>query len=278
MATPAVNILTVDLEDWFHSLDPDPARWADYERRVEPITDQLLGTLDDLETRATFFVLGDVARAHPGLVRRIAQAGHEIGSHSFEHRFVYTQSQDAFRDDLRRSLGLLGDLTGQQITSYRAPYFSITERSTWAFDVLVDEGIRHDSSVFPVRNHRYGMHSFPRQPHEVRAGLMTWPLTCLPTPIGNLPCCGGVYLRLLPWTVTARCADRVAGRGEPIVAYLHPWELDPGHPRVAAGSAFLRWRHYTGLEGMQAKVTRLLQRYTFTSIAEATTSGTARRP
>ena len=263
------NVLTVDLEDWFHCLEPDPGRWQNFERRATGATEHLLELLDARAVSATFFVLGDVARHSPSLVRRVAAAGHEIGSHGMEHRMIYEQSRAAFRADLRCSLDLLGDLAGSPVVSFRAPYFSITSASLWAFDVLAEEGVQNDSSVFPVRNHRYGIPAWPRRPAEVRCGLTEWPIACVPTAVGNLPCCGGVYLRLLPWLFTRWAVSALERRGDPIVAYLHPWELDAEQPRAKTMSAFLRFRHYRGLAGMQGRLLRLLELASFTSISHA---------
>ena len=263
--------MTVDLEDWFHCLEPDPGRWSAFEKRATMATERLLELLDSRSVLATFFVLGDVAQSAPSLVRRIADAGHEIGSHGMEHRLVYEQGQAAFQADLRRSIELLSDLAGTPVVSFRAPYFSITSKSMWAFDALVEEGIRHDSSVFPVHNHRYGIPTWSRHPAEVRPGLIEWPLACVPTRVGNLPCCGGAYLRLPPWSFTRWAVGALERRGDPIVAYVHPWEFDVNQPRVKT-SAFLQFRHYRGLATMEDRLLRLLDRASFTSIARAAAS------
>ena len=195
-------VLSIDLEDWFHSLDYNQENWNNYERRIEHGTRKILELLDTKNSKATFFVLGEVAENHPELIREISNEGHEIGSHSYYHKFIYQQSASEFRDDLKRSLNLLEDLTGEKIISFRAPYFSITKESLWAFDILKEERIEIDSSIFPVLNHRYGIPSAERFPHQLKNGIWEWPITTFKTFVGNFPFAGGVYFRFLPLAVT----------------------------------------------------------------------------
>ena len=240
-------VLTVDLEDWFHSLDPIPDNWKNYERRIEHGTKKLLDLLEKNKSTATFFILGDVARNHPQLIKEIYNAGHEIGSHGFNHNFIYKQSNEEFKEDLRKSLNLLSDLIGEKIISYRAPYFSITKKSIWAFDILVEEGIKVDSSVFPIINHRYGIPNSYRLPHNLENGLWEWPITTYKTFFVNVPFSGGIYFRFLPGSLSRFFLSSLLMKKEPVLIYIHPWELDEDQPRIKNISHFLKLRHYYGL-------------------------------
>ncbi|HST57340.1 MAG TPA: polysaccharide deacetylase family protein, partial [Longimicrobium sp.] len=218
--------------------------------------------------RATFFVLGDVARHAPRLVEAILAGGHELATHGMEHRFVYRQTPAEFADDLERSIRLLSSIAGKRVDAYRAPYFSITQASGWALDVLRDHGIVHDSSIFPVRNHRYGIPGAPRLPYRVRPGLWEWPVSTFPTPLGNLPFAGGAYFRLLPEAVVRAAFRALRRRGEPVLFYLHPWEVDPGQPRLRTRSPFLNLRHYHGLGQTMRRLRRLLRAAPWISLGE----------
>ena len=185
-------VLTIDLEDWFHCLEPDQSRWPCFERRAHIGTGKLLELLTRTGSHATFFVLGDVALAQPEVIERIVDCGHEIGSHGMYHNFVSKQSAEEFESDLVKSLDLLRRIAGAECTAYRAPYFSITRKMAWAFDILKRNGITTDSSIFPVRNPRYGDPGAPRRPYEALPGFWEWPIPALPSPVGNVPIGGGV--------------------------------------------------------------------------------------
>ncbi|HUU22192.1 MAG TPA: XrtA system polysaccharide deacetylase [Phycisphaerae bacterium] len=261
------NILTIDVEDWYHCLDPDPANWPRYERRVVPEVRTVLEVLEETSTTATFFVLGHVARSQPALIREIDDAGHEVASHGSEHRFIYRQSPSEFRTDVRRSVSTLEDTLGRRVRGYRAPYFSITAKSLWALDVLGSLGMEYDSSIFPVFNHRYGIPGAPRLPYRTPGGLVELPPATFPLAKWNVPCGGGVYFRFLPFAVLRRLFRLLNHRREPVVFYLHPWELDPLQPRADV-PPFLRLRHYHALRGARAKFKRLLEAFRFSSIRE----------
>jgi polysaccharide deacetylase family protein (PEP-CTERM system associated) len=257
-----MNAMSIDLEDWYHCLDPNPARWGGFRERVEPSVNQILEILDETGTRVTFFVLGHVAERHPQLVWKIHAAGHEIASHGYAHEFVYGLSPGAFETDVRRSLYILDSIVHQPIIGYRAPYFSITRDSLWALQILRRLGFAYDSSIFPVLNHRYGIPDAPRLPHPTESGLKEVPLTCYPLGLFNVPCSGGVYFRILPYEATRSMFKRMANRGEPINFYLHPWEIDPDQPRVPLPMG-LRLRHYWGLDRTANKLRRLLRDFSF---------------
>jgi polysaccharide deacetylase family protein (PEP-CTERM system associated) len=266
---PVRHVLTIDLEDWFHPLEPDPGRWPAYARRAAKGTHTLLDLLRAHGAQATFFVLGDVARNSPDLIREIAASGHEIGTHGMVHQIIGRQTPDEFRRELRDSIYLLESITGNKVQSYRAPVFSINRSTLWALDILREEGIRRDSSIFPIRNPRYGIPQARRTPHEIVPGLWEWPPSTLPTLLGNLPIAGGVYLRLLPECFIRYGIRMLERRGEPVVLYLHPWEVDPEQPRLEVRSRFLRLRHYTGLARTAGKLARILGNARYTSLARA---------
>lgn len=262
-----MNALSIDLEDWYHSLRESPADWRALEDRVSLATRQLLGILKETGTRATFFVLGDVAERHPDLVREIQSDGHEVGSHGYAHQFVYRQSPEEFEADVKLSLSLLTSILGCQVLGYRAPYFSITRSSLWARPILRKLGLAYDSSVFPVINHRYGIPDAPRLPYRTAEGLLEVPLSTYPLGRLNVPFCGGVYFRFLPYAVVRQMMRRLERRGEPVVFYLHPWEIDAQQPRIPLPLG-LKLRHYWNLAETADKLRRLLNEFRFTSIRD----------
>lgn len=261
-------VMTIDLEDWFHSLNPDPGSWKNYERRVESPTLRLLELFESFNCKATFFVLGDAAVNHPALIRHIFEKGHEIGSHSFNHNFIYNHTASEFRDDLKKSKDVLSTLINREIISFRAPYFSITNSSLWAFDILTEEGFKYDSSVFPVLNHRYGIPGFRTEPHVLDNGLWEFPITVYRSVLGNIPFAGGVYFRFYPLALTRLFIHKREQSNLPTVLYFHPWEFDPGQPRIDSGSGFLNFRHYYNLGGNFEKIKSLLSRQRSISLSE----------
>ncbi len=264
-----IRVMTVDLEDWFHSISPDPNSWDQFERRAEAAVNKLLNLFDRYRINATFFVLGDVAKHNPDLVRQISEAGHEIGSHGMNHRLLYDMTKEEFRSDLSQSINLLQDITGKCVRCYRAPYFSITRNSLWALDILAQQGIEVDSSVFPVFNHRYGIHNAPRIPWRTELGLQVWPVSTIPTPLFNIPFAGGVYFRCLPARFVVKAAEMLADRGEPLIFYIHPWELDAFQPRYCSRSRFSNFRHYYGLHRTEIKLVKIMAMGGFIKLSEA---------
>jgi len=277
--TPVLNGMSVDVEDYFQVSAFDDVverdRWDRMESRVAGNTDRLLAMFDECRVRATFFVLGWVAERQPQLVRRIADAGHEIASHGYAHRLVYTQSRDAFRDDLRRARAVIEDAGGQRVAGYRAPSYSITTQSIWALDVLAEEGYVYDSSIFPIRHDRYGIPSSPRHPYRLKraAGpLIEAPASTVRRAGVNLPIAGGGYFRLLPyWWTRWGIASLNANERRAAIFYIHPWEIDPDQPRLEA-SALSRFRHYRHLDRTEGRLRRLLTDFRFTSIREVLAS------
>ena len=278
-----LNAFTVDVEDYFQvsgfEKQIDRSTWDRYESRVRASNQRILDLLRKHNVRATFYVLGWVAKHHPEVVRDIVSEGHEIGTHSYWHQLVYQLTPNEFRSDLRDSIKLLEDLTGGAIRSYRAPSFSITAKSLWALEILAEEGIELDSSIFPIRHDRYGI---PHAPHEVHhletaSGRLTeFPSTVVRWGM-NLPVSGGGYFRLYPVELTIRALQHVNQKERrPFIFYIHPWELDPGQPRLKAGSFLGRCRHYVNLHATELKLDRLLARFRFGTVTESMATVEAR--
>lgn len=269
-ARAVVNAMTVDVEDYFHVSVFDGilprSCWDTLESRVCNNTARLLDIFDEYAVRGTFFVLGWVAERFPDLVRRIVSRGHEIASHGYAHRLVYDQTPAAFREDVRRAKGLLEDASGQQILGYRAPSYSITPRSLWALDVLVEEGYRYDSSIFPIRHDRYGIAVSERQPYRIerpRGSLVEFPGSTTTVGPMNLPIAGGGYFRILPYRWTHWGISRVNRlEKRAVVFYLHPWEIDPDQPRLTAGRLGT-FRHYRNLGLTEPRLRQLLADFKF---------------
>jgi polysaccharide deacetylase family protein (PEP-CTERM system associated) len=263
MSGPIVNAMTVDVEDYFQvsAFEGRIAR-ADWERlpsRVEANTERVMQALAEHGVRGTFFVLGWIAERHPGLVRRIAAAGHEVASHGYAHVRVTRQSPEEFRADITRTRQILEDLTGAQVKGYRAASFSIGAGNLWAAEVIAETGHRYSSSIYPVHHDLYGMPEAPRFPFRHPCGLLEVPVTTVSVLGQNLPAGGGGYFRLLPYGLYRRCLERVNRReGRAGLFYFHPWEMDPEQPRQAGVSLRTRVRHYTNLGRMQGKLRRLL--------------------
>lgn len=271
------NALTVDVEDYFHvsALAPSIERssWASRESRVVGNTKRLLDLFDQFGAKGTFFVLGWVAEHYPQLVSDIAARGHEIACHGLSHRLVYEQSPDEFREETRRAKKLLEDITGASVLGYRAASYSIVRSSLWALDTLAELGFAFDSSIFPVRHDRYGIPDAERAPHRLSTpggrAIVEWPLSTANVAGFRLPVSGGGYFRLLPyWLTRWGLASINRSESQPFIFYLHPWEIDPQQPRVAA-SLLSRFRHYTNLDKCEARLQRLLGEFDFGTVRDS---------
>jgi polysaccharide deacetylase family protein (PEP-CTERM system associated) len=269
------NALTVDVEDYFHvsafAQSIDRRDWDNQPQRVENNTHRLLDLFDEYQVKATFFVLGWVAERQPGLIKEIASRGHEIACHGFSHQLVYNQSPEVFREETERSKSLLEEIAQSPIRGYRAASYSITERSLWALDILAESGFEYDSSIFPVRHDRYGIPGAEEKPHRLNtpAGqtLIEFPLSTAKLFNYRLPVAGGGYFRLYPYAVTRAGLRQINRQRQPFIFYLHPWEIDPEQPRIAA-SWFSRFRHYNNLEKCESRLRRLLTDFQFGSAWE----------
>jgi len=272
-----INVLSVDVEEYYHATVFQEGTRGQahgvFVSRVEESMDRVLALLADAHVRATCFVLGEVAAAHPALVRKIAGEGHEVACHGQRHELVSRQSPTEFRADVREAKELLEDITGAAVLGYRAPTFSIGSEQVWVYDILLQERFRYDSSVYPIVHDRYGDPNAPRFPYEVwRNG----PEALIEFPIGtarvlglNLPIGGGGYFRLLPLAVTRFGIRRVNAKDRrPVVFYFHPWELDPEQPRPRMPWRH-RYRHYVGMRREEAKLSRLLRDVRFGTAQDA---------
>jgi polysaccharide deacetylase family protein (PEP-CTERM system associated) len=271
-----LNAFTVDVEDYFQvaalASAIDRGSWPKRESRVERNTSVLLELLSEHGIRGTFFVLGWIAERHSSLIRRIAAEGHEIACHGFSHQLIYTQTPDEFREETARSKRMLEDLAGTAVAGYRAASFSITRRSMWALDVLIELGFEYDSSIFPIRHDRYGMPGADPHPAVLAAPsgrtLIEFPMSVARFAGVAVPVSGGGYFRLLPYAVTRAGLRQINGRfGRPFTFYLHPWEIDPGQPRIPVGW-FSRFRHYTNLHRCEPRLRRLLGEFRFGGMRE----------
>lgn len=264
----ATHALTVDLEEWFHGIELPQEKWPETSRLRYGL-DILMRLLDEHGAKATFFVLGAVAERFPEIVKELGEQGHEIGCHGYAHQFVYKQTRQEFTDDLRRARDAIAAV-GVEPQGYRAPYFSITKSALWALDVIRELGFRYDSSVFPVRNYRYGIPDASPEPYEVStpAGPL-WEIPLTPLRLGSfsLPFSGGAYLRILPWAVQRAAWSIATRRHITAVAYLHPWELDPAHPRIDLPRR-IELTHYARLRLTEPRLRRLLRRYRFRRLDE----------
>lgn len=274
---PVVNAMTVDVEEHFQVSGFEGVvrreDWSAHESRVVANTERLLELFSRQSVRGTFFILGWVAERHPGLVRRIADAGHEIGCHGYSHRLIYDQTPEEFRRELTLARRILQDASGQAVCGHRAASFSITRRNLWALDVLVDVGFTYDSSVFPIVHDRYGVPGAPRGMYRLElangSALVELPPSTLRFGPVVLPVGGGGYFRLYPTRVTRWAIDRLNRRERmPAVVYVHPWEFDPGQPRVPGVPWLRAARHYVNLETALEKLRILLDSHEFAAMGE----------
>lgn len=265
---------TVDVEEYFQvsAFEPYVARsqWNDLPSRVVLGVREILELMAEHDARGTFFILGWIAERQRGLVREIAKAGHEIASHGTDHRRVTELTPEQFRESVRASKRVLEDVARQPVYGYRAPSFSITRDREWALDILLEEGYRYDSSLFPVRRRGYGFVGGQRDPHVLsRAGgeLHEVPPATIQAAGQVLPAGGGAYFRIFPYALVRAALRGAERRGVPGTFYIHPWELDPEQPRMSVSTA-TRIRHYGGLERTQIRLRRLLSSFRFGSIAD----------
>jgi polysaccharide deacetylase family protein (PEP-CTERM system associated) len=282
-AAPQPNIMSVDVEDYFHveafSDIVDRARWETYPSRVVANTRRVMDLLEESNVRGTFFILGWVAERYPALVREIVARGHEPACHSHWHRLVYKLDPKEFREDTLRAKDAIEQAAGVPVQGYRAPSFSITDRSLWAFEVLVETGFKYDSSIFPIKHDIYGMPRAPRYPFRIATPsgpLVECPITTFRLGVRhNLPVGGGGYLRIFPLWYTRLGFHRARKDNLPLIVYTHPWEFDPEQPRFSA-RLVSRLRHYTNLAKTSARLQSLLRLGQFSGFLESRIADTAR--
>ena len=268
-----VNVLSIDVEDYFHpsELGGNVSSWTTYPPRVGVGLSFLLDLLAAHQVRATFFVLGWVAMRHPHLIRRIAEAGHEIGCHSHCHRLVYSLTPDEFQRDTLEAVKAIRDASGVTPRMYRAPSYSVTSNALWALDILASCGFTHDSSIYPIVHDRYGIPGFPRHASYIATpsgGILEIPVATVQLGRRVMPVGGGAYMRLFPYRYMAAGLRRInCQEKQPACLYLHPWELDPEQPRLTR-RVISRLRTYTGLAGMRDKMSRLLDDFAFAALTD----------
>jgi polysaccharide deacetylase family protein (PEP-CTERM system associated) len=268
--------MTVDVEDYFHvqafANVISRSDWECYPSRVEQNTLRLLEIFACRQVRATFFVLGWVAERFPRLVQAIYKAGHRVGCHGYAHRVIFEGTEVDFRNDLRRARQIIEDITGTKIISFRAPSYSITAETLWAFEILGEEGFEYDSSVFPILHDTYGISDAPRFPYckRLKCGrqINEFPPSTLRVLGNNMPIAGGGYLRLFPYKITAWAIHHLnQSERQPAMVYLHPWEIDPDQPRISA-SWRSRFRHYNNLDSTETKCLKLLNDFSWAPMEE----------
>jgi polysaccharide deacetylase family protein (PEP-CTERM system associated) len=267
------NALTVDVEDYFHteamSTVVPRERWDEMPSRVVASTRRLFDLLAGHNVGATMFFLGWVAERFPHLVREAVERGHEIGCHSYWHRAIFRLTPTEFREDTRRAKAVIEQAGGVPVCGYRAPSFSLVPGTEWAAAILAEEGFTYDSSVNPIRHDFYNNPDAPRTPHRIaRGALLELPIATIRMAGNNWPIGGGGYLRMLPYAYSRWGLRRLnKTEGCPGVIYLHPWELDPGQPRLPA-PGMTGMRQYSGLKGFEARLVRLLKTFFFAPIRE----------
>jgi polysaccharide deacetylase family protein (PEP-CTERM system associated) len=263
-AEPLINVMSVDVEDYFqvgafeHTIRRED--WSGWPCRVEANVERILAMFARHGIQATFFTLGWIAERHPGVVRAIVAGGHELASHGYGHQRASALDREQFRQDVSRAKGLLEDLGGVSVAGYRAPSFSIGRDNLWALDILAETGHRYSSSIYPIAHDHYGMPEAPRFPYrpEHCPSLLEMPPTTVSLRGRNLPAAGGGYFRLLPYAASRWLIGRVNRRERrSVMFYFHPWEIDPGQPRVVGAPLKSRLRHYVNLDQMEDKLDRL---------------------
>ena len=267
---PIQNALTVDVEDYFQvsafAKNIDQKDWGSHPLRVENNTRKLLDMFDAYQLKATFFVLGWVAERQKDLVLEIAKRGHEVACHGYSHQLVYNQSAEVFQEETVRAKNILEDIIQQPVRGYRAASYSITEKSEWALDILAESGFIYDSSIFPVRHDRYGMPDTPEYPYRLKTpaghSIIEFPLSTAKIINYRLPVAGGGYFRLYPYWLSKMGLQQINRQQKPFIFYLHPWEIDPEQPRIAA-SWFSSFRHYNNLDKCEARLRNLMTDFKF---------------
>jgi polysaccharide deacetylase family protein (PEP-CTERM system associated) len=264
------NALSIDVEDYFHVSGfedvIDRARWDEYPVRFQIGMAQILAILDRHDVKATFFFLGWIADRYPEAVADVARRGHEVAIHGYAHRLVYQQRPDEFAADLELALAAVRKTYAGPILGYRAPSFSIRADTLWALEIIKDFGFRYDSSILPIKTKRHGIADAQDMPHEIAHGLVEFPMSTVPVFGRKMRVAGGGYLRLYPFALTCQAIDWLnRKRGQPVIVYLHPWELDPGQPKIRAGFGNAV-RHRINLDRTARRLEELCRRFEFAPV------------
>jgi len=268
-----MNILTFDIEEWFHILDNDSTKtekeWSNYEYRLDSNMNRIFELLDKKNQQATFFCLGWVAREFPHIIRKIDDMGFEIATHSDKHQLAYEQTQQEFRDDLKLSLNSIEDVIGKKITTYRAPGFSIMEENKWLFEELANQGIEIDCSIFPAKRSHGGFESYgTAKPSLIELNdirIKEFPINTFQILGNNMIFSGGGYFRLLPYSVV----KYMMNKSEYVMTYLHPRDFDAQQPMIKELSMFRKFKSYYGLSSSFVKLERLITDFEFIDLREA---------
>lgn len=301
-----INFLTIDVEEWFHvhalSNVVNSEDWECFEPKIEKTTHKILDLLDSTEgplhsaskskQRATFFILGWIAEHYPALVKEIYARGHEVACHGYAHQCLFNQTPKKFKEDTKKSRKILEDLVGDKIIGYRAPTFSMTQKTLWALNILKEEGYQYDSSVFPILHDYYGIASAPRFPFlwdltkgnpqiknlkkfptdflssHAQCSLFEFPISSIRLLGQNLPVGGGGYFRLYPYFLTKAFFKKINKKNKPFTFYIHPWELDPDIPRICKAKKLSQFRTYINLEKAENRFRRLLSEFHFSTISD----------
>lgn len=271
-----MNILTIDFEDWYQDLPLK--QWDNYQARIVKNSEKLLSIFDETNTYATFFVVAYNAQRFPELIEKIKNKGHEIGVHGYSHTNLLNQNPIEFKEDLRKSINILEKICNEKIVSYRAPYFSITKKTSWAINILKRNQIKYDSSIFPVKTCLYGVPNAPRFPFRVSSfeiniddegeDFLEFPVSTykIPTLKINIPIGGGFYLRFFPYGFIKHAIRRIHEENQPAIFYFHPWELDFTQPQIRLNNPLSGWCHNYNLKNAEAVFKKLLKDFKFTSI------------
>jgi polysaccharide deacetylase family protein (PEP-CTERM system associated) len=276
MNNKIINALTVDVEDYFQvsafAGNINPRNWDNHESRVEANTTRILELFEQFDYKATFFVLGWVAERQPALVKAIHDSGHEIACHGYSHQLIYNQSPDVFRKETVKAKAILEDIIQESVDGYRAASYSITQQSMWALDILAEAGFTYDSSIFPVRHDRYGIPGAEDKPHllttPVGHELVEFPISTRDYFGYRLPVGGGGYFRIYPYAFSRMALKSINDKlAQPFIFYLHPWEVDPGQPKINT-HWLSRFRHYNNLHKCEARLTKLLNDFRFSTVKD----------
>ncbi len=270
--TPFINALTIDLEDWYHICGDgeysDPARWDEYENRVTRNTEKILALLNEANCKATFFVLGYLAEKNPGLIRKLADEGHELAVHGYYHRRVFEMSRAEFCEDLKRSINVIEQASGKKVMGFRAPEWSIRDGATWALDAIKECGLKYDSSMVPMTG--MGDRNYLPLPHVIDTNygkLHEFPLTTFRCFGERLPFTGGLPMRIAPYFFIVNSIKRLNNSGNPAILYVHPWEFDDVRPTIKLPLS-RRFMHYFNIRSTKPKFEGLLKHFRFAPVSE----------
>lgn len=261
------NAFTVDLEDWYQGVALPMNEWHKYEKRLRIGFDRLMNLLDKHKVKATFYVLAKIIEEHPDIIQEIIDEGHEIGSHTYSHQMIYEMTPESFDKEMEQCVKILQDKFGIPYTGFRAPYFSIDERSWWALDVLKKHGFDYDSSIYPGDNKRTGIEGYPQNIHRLENGMTEVPVTTFK--VGNYEVgSGGAFFRILPYFYFKRKFKSLNDAGLNGIFYIHPWELDPDHPKLDYLVKRVKYPHYFNLKSTVPKLEKLLSDFEFGTMGE----------